>query len=77
MWDSSHTHIHHTIKQIGASHVRVHFNTGYCITLLHNKDVALKGFLLERKSTRLNHVVFDVLILCFPFRIHSSIYNMV
>ena len=41
-----------------------HCNTGYCTTLLHNKDVALKGFLLGCRSTRLNHVtlVFTVFL---------------
>ena len=41
-----------------------HCNTGYCTTLLHNKDVALKGFLCGCRPTRLNHVtlVFSVFL---------------
>ena len=46
------------------TYVRVHCNTGYCITLLHNKDVTLKGFLRGCRPTRLNHVtlVFSVFL---------------
>ena len=43
---------------------------GYCTTLLHNKDVALKGFLRGCRPTRLNNVtlVFSVfLFYTFPF----------
>ena len=45
--------------------VRVHCNTGYCTTLLYNKDVALKGFLHGCRLTRLNHItlVFSVFLL--------------
>ena len=44
--------------------LRVHCNTGYCTTLLHNKDVTLKGFLRGCRPTRLNHItlVFSVFL---------------
>ena len=46
------------------THVMAHCNTGYCTTLLHNKDVALKGFLRGCRLSRLNHVtlVFSVFL---------------
>ena len=34
----------------------IYCNTGYCTTLLYNKDVAFKRFLCECRLTKLNHV---------------------
>ena len=48
--------------------------------LTHNKDVALKGFLRECRPSRLNHVTLVFTVFLFyasPFRIHSSIHNIV
>ena len=43
----------------------IHCNTGYCTTLLHNKDVVLKGFLRGCRPTRLNHVTLVFLVFLF------------
>ena len=40
-------------------------HTGYCTTLLHNKNVALKRLLCGCRSTRLNHVTFIFSVFLF------------
>ena len=47
------------------THVKVHYNTGYCTMLLQNKVVALRRFLREHRSTRLNHVTLMFLVFLF------------
>ena len=49
-------------------------HTGYCTTLLHNKDVALKRFLCGCRPTRLNHVTF--IFSMFLFYASSSTSNL-
>ena len=49
-----------------------HCNTGYCTTLLHNKDVALKGFLHRYRLTRLNHVTLVFSTFLFYASISTS-----
>ena len=50
-----------------------HCNTGYCPTLLHNKDVALKRFLRGCRLTRLNHVTLVFLVFLFYASSFASI----
>ena len=53
----------------------VHCNIGYCITLLYNKNVALKGFLHGCRPTRLNHVT--LMFLMFLFYVFPSAFTLV